>query len=62
MYLPGPRVDLGSLKSLVQIDLAAVIPAVFDSQVATLIGMEQARQLNAEPPLRLHLFQQILLI
>jgi hypothetical protein len=61
-YLPGPKVDSGSLKSLVQIDVAAVVPAVVDSQVATLIGMERTRQLHAEPPLRLHLLQQILLI
>ncbi|HVT29051.1 MAG TPA: hypothetical protein VHE81_13635 [Lacipirellulaceae bacterium] len=61
-YLTGPKVDVKNFKSLVQLDIAAVLPAVFDSQIATLIGAERTRQLHAEPPLRLHLFQQILLI
>ncbi|HEX5472727.1 MAG TPA: hypothetical protein VFW73_12625 [Lacipirellulaceae bacterium] len=61
-YLPGPKVNLGHLKSLVQLDFAAVVPAVCDSYVASLIDIEQSRFLNAEPPLRLHLFEQILLI
>lgn len=61
-YLPPQKTQIDRLQSHVPIDFAAIAPAMIDSQVAALRVMERTRELAPEPPLRLHLLNQILLI
>jgi hypothetical protein len=61
-YLPAPKSQLEMPQVLVPCDFAAILPVAIGSQFATLRTMGACEPRNLEPPLRLHLLHQHLLI
>jgi hypothetical protein len=61
-YLPVQKTQIGKGLSLVPSDVVAVDPVARVSQRADHIFIARTCELAPEPPVRLHLFHQILLI
>lgn len=61
-YLPPQQTQVDTLESHVPVDFAAIVPATCDAQVAAVFCTVRTHETAAEPPLRLHLLHQILLI
>lgn len=61
-YLPGQKTQLDQHSPLAGLELAAIIPATCDLEIAAVHNTEQLHEAPAQLPLRLHLFHQILLI
>lgn len=61
-YLPGQKTQLDKSLPLSTLELVAVAPAVEDVHIAVSSFGELSLDSPAQPPLRLHLFHQILLI
>lgn len=61
-YLPGQKTQLDTLSQLSLLDLAIVASATNDVAFAAVTHSELSLDGPAQPPLRLHLFHQILLI
>jgi hypothetical protein len=61
-YLPVQKSQLDSDYHSVLLDFAAIAPALCDVQVSGLVCFERSHETAAGPPLRLHLYHQILLI
>lgn len=61
-YLSVQKTQVEVIAPHLPLDFAAVIPATCDVHVAALVHAERSYESVAEPPLRLHLLHQILLI
>lgn len=61
-YLPGQKVQLEKFSPLITLELAIAAPAIIDAQIAAKVIGGLSLDAPAQPPLRLHLFHQILLI
>jgi hypothetical protein len=61
-YLPAQKTQLDTLQSHVPLDFAAIVQATCDAHVSALFHIERTHETAAGPPLRLHLYHQILLI
>jgi hypothetical protein len=61
-YLPVQKTQLDTVDLSVPLDYAIIAPATYEIQVAALLHMERVHETAAKPPMRLHLFHQILLI
>ncbi|MFO0792194.1 MAG: hypothetical protein U0805_22275 [Pirellulales bacterium] len=61
-YLPGQKTQLDQLSPLAGVELAAVLPAACDCEIAAVYSTEQSHDMPAQLPVRLHLYHQILLI
>ena len=63
VYLPVQKTQLDTKPVLASFDFIATVPALGDSQIAAALSWEQiCDPLRFEPPLRLHLVHQVLLI
>ena len=61
-YLPVQKAQVDTLVLHTPLDFAAVVPATCDVHVVALLHADRTHESAAEPPVRLHLFQQLLLI
>lgn len=61
-YLPVQKSQLDHQQLQAALDFAIIAPATGDAQMAAGFCFARAHETSAEPPLRLHLFYQILLI
>ena len=61
-YLPAQKVQIGRLLVQAPMDFAVIDSAVSHSPALAELSINVARQRLFEPPVRLHLFHQILLI
>ncbi len=63
IYLPVQESQVDSTPVLLPFDFAAIIPSLEGSQVAAALSWERSCDpMQSEPPLRLHLLHQIMLI
>jgi len=63
VYVPAQKAQLDTKPVLSAIDFIAIAPPLTDSQIAAALAWEQLGDpLRFEPPLRLHLVHQVLLI
>lgn len=61
-YLPVQKAQVDTQQLDMPIDFAAILPATYDAQVAGVLSFARVHENAAEPPVRLHLFHQVLLI
>ena len=61
-YLPVQKTQLDKSQLDVPMDFAAIVPATCDAQIAAEFCVAHSLDVPLEPPLRLHLLHQILLI
>jgi hypothetical protein len=61
-YLPVQKTQLDHQQLHAALDFAIIAPATGDAQIAAGFCLARAHETAAQPPLRLHLFHQILLI
>ncbi len=61
-YLSVPKTQLDRVELHVPMDFAAIVPATGEAHRAALHYPERTHESAAGPPMRLHLFHQILLI
>ncbi len=61
-YLPVQKAQVDPLIPHTPLDFAAVVPATCDVHVVALLHADRTYESAAAPPVRLHLFQQLLLI
>jgi hypothetical protein len=61
-YLPVQKTQLDRVYTIASLDFALVTPVTIDVQTIALANIAPALTEPAQPPVRLHLFQQLLLI